>query len=56
MTQLDAAVFAVAHRDYTQFSIGHIQSCLNPGGAVFDVKAIFNQADFAAAGIAYWRL
>ncbi|MEY4590374.1 MAG: hypothetical protein RL497_2450 [Pseudomonadota bacterium] len=56
MTALDAAVFTVAHSEYAQFTTAYVQACLNPGGAVFDVKAMFNPADFAAAGIPYWRL
>lgn len=56
MQNLDAAVFAVAHSEYSALSAAAVKASLNPGGAVFDVKAMFNPADFAAAGVAYWRL
>ena len=56
MVRLDAAVFAVAHSEYAALSAEAIRAKLNPGGAVFDVKAMYNPADFAAVGVAYWRL
>ena len=56
MQNLDAAVFAVAHSEYSALSAAAVKASLNPGGAVFDVKAMFNPADFAAVGVPYWRL
>ncbi len=56
MQNLDAAVFAVSHTQYAQLSAAEVQALLKPEGAVFDVKAMFQPADFAALGVPYWRL
>jgi UDP-N-acetyl-D-glucosamine/UDP-N-acetyl-D-galactosamine dehydrogenase len=56
MTHLDAAVFTVAHSTYAGWNASDVQQRLHAGAAVFDVKGLFNPAEFASAGIAYWRL
>ncbi|MES2159781.1 MAG: nucleotide sugar dehydrogenase [Pseudomonadota bacterium] len=51
-----AAVLAVAHSHYAQWGVADFQKALCARPVVIDVKGICNQAEFAAAGVALWRL
>lgn len=55
MAEADAIILAVAHAVYRDMGAERIVSKLRPGGAVADVKSIFNSSSFPQAG-AYWRL
>ncbi len=52
----DAMVLAVAHREYRERPLDELRAKLRPHGALIDVKAAFDRAAVAAAGIDLWRL
>lgn len=54
---MDAVVFAVAHKEFRSFAPADLDVFFAPGGRVLiDVKGIFNRRDCEAAGYIYWRL
>ena len=56
LPRADAIVAAVAHRSYQALSPEEVQRKLVKGGCFVDVKAGFDQAALAAAGLRVWRL
>ncbi|MET3130524.1 UDP-N-acetyl-D-galactosamine dehydrogenase [Oxalobacteraceae bacterium GrIS 1.11] len=51
-----AAVIAVAHREYASWSAHQFQSVLTERAVVIDVKGICPVAEFESAGLHLWRL
>jgi len=56
LTDLDAVIFAVAHKEYRNLSLETLQQWLKPEGALFDIKGIFDRALFTSENMTYWRL
>ncbi len=56
LPRADAIVAAVSHHQLCALSVEHFQAKLVDGGCFIDVKACFDAAALAAAGIAVWRL
>lgn len=56
LTDLDAIVLAVAHREYVNMDRNEIKEKLGRRGLLLDVKEIFDASDFADTGITLWRL
>jgi len=56
--QVDAVVYAVAHKQFKQLSVADIaQLCSHGEGGVFiDVKNALQRTDVEAAGMSYWSL
>ncbi len=55
ITDLDALVLAVPHREYLTMSTSSLLSRVRDGGAVIDVKSVLSPADMRA-GLDYWSL
>lgn len=55
LSNLDAALFAVNHQSYVEMPMEFLISCIRPGGALMDVKSMFNP-DAIPATIHYWSL
>ena len=54
---MDAVIFAVAHRDFAEMSIKEVGAFFGDGRRVLiDVKGIFSRSEYEAAGYLYWRL
>ena len=54
---LDAAIFAVAHEEFTDFKMDYMNSLYGEGQKILlDLKGIYNRKEFEAAGYRYWRL
>ena len=54
---LDAAIFAVAHEEFTNFKMDYMNSLYGEGQKILlDLKGIYNRKEFEAAGYRYWRL
>jgi UDP-N-acetyl-D-galactosamine dehydrogenase len=56
LPQADAIVVAVAHRAVLARPMADWVAKLKPGGCFVDVKARFDAAALAAAGLHVWRL
>jgi len=56
LPRADAIVAAVAHREYGALAIEDLLRRVVKGGAFIDVKAAFDPAALAAAGLRVWRL
>lgn len=57
ITDMDAVVVAVAHRDFEQYTMEEINKMYNDGTKVLiDVKGIYDRAKYEEAGYCYWRL
>ncbi len=56
MTQLDAMVLAVSHRQFVGQPLGELLSRVKPGGVVVDVKSALNPDAVKALGFHYWCL
>lgn len=54
---MDAVIFAVAHREFAEMSIKEVGVFFGDGRRVLiDVKGIFSRSEYEAAGYLYWRL
>ena len=56
LPRADAIVAAVAHKSYQELSVEEISRKLIKGGCFVDVKAGFDEAALAKAGVRVWRL
>ena len=56
LPRADAVVAAVAHREFAALSIEELSRKVVKGGAFIDVKAAYDPAALAAAGLRVWRL
>jgi len=56
LPRADAIVAAVAHREFANLSIEDLGRKLVKGGALIDVKALYDQSAVEAAGFKLWRL
>ena len=55
MTQLDALVLAVSHKQYLDLPIDQLTGMLRKGGLLLDVKSALDPAR-VGAGVRYWSL
>lgn len=54
---MDAVILAVAHKEFTSFSISEIDKLYGSGDKVLlDLKGILNRKEYENAGYNYWRL
>ena len=53
---IDAAIVAVAHNNYKEFTKDHCQKMFNGNGVFIDVKSIFEKDYFTETNITHWRL
>ena len=54
---MDAVIFAVAHREFAEMCIKEVGTFFDGGRRVLiDVKGIFSRSEYEAAGYLYWRL
>ena len=54
---MDAVILAVAHTDYTSFSMDKINTFFGKGKKVLlDIKGLLDRKEYEAAGYSYWRL
>ncbi len=54
---MDAVILAVAHDEFTKFTMGKIDAMFGQGKKVLlDIKGIFNRKEYENAGYCYWRL
>jgi UDP-N-acetyl-D-galactosamine dehydrogenase len=51
-----ALIFAVAHDEYKQITMGQIKKMMGVNPVLIDVKHLFNPSGVKAAGIRFWRL
>ena len=56
LPRADALIAAVAHRQFLELGAEDLQRKVVKGGCFVDVKAQFDQAALAAAGLKVWRL
>lgn len=56
LPRADAVVGAVSHKEFLKLSIEDMSRKLVKGGALIDVKAVFDQKSFEQAGYKVWRL
>jgi len=56
LPKADAIVVAVAHNEYRKISKETLIDLLTPGGALIDVKTVFDLQPFRTAGYHVWRL
>jgi UDP-N-acetyl-D-galactosamine dehydrogenase len=56
LSQIDALVLAVAHREFLDQPLSGLLASLAPGGLVIDVKSALDKAKVEALGFGYWRL
>ena len=53
---IDAAIVAVAHNNYKEFTKDHCQKMFNGKGVLIDVKSIYEKDYFVDSNINHWRL
>lgn len=54
---MDAVILAVAHTEFSRFSIDKMNELFGPGIKVLlDLKGLFNRKEYETAGYKYWRL
>jgi UDP-N-acetyl-D-galactosamine dehydrogenase len=56
LPRADAVVAAVSHKEFLKFSIEDMSRKLVKGGALIDVKAVFDKKSFEQSGYKVWRL
>lgn len=56
LPRADAVVAAVSHREFAKLSIDDLGRKLVKGGALIDVKAMYDQNEIVGAGYKLWRL
>lgn len=52
----DAAIVAVAHKQFKEVTPQQHKAHMKDGGLLFDIKRIYNKEDIEAAGLQYWSL
>jgi UDP-N-acetyl-D-galactosamine dehydrogenase len=55
VTDMDAIVLAVNHRQLIEHGASWLEKCLTPGGVIIDVKSVYSSADFSPS-THYWSL
>ena len=55
LTNLDALIVAVAHKEYRQIPVEQLLRLLKPGGALIDVKSAFSRNQIPS-DVPYWSL
>lgn len=54
---MDAVILAVAHKEFSDISMGQIDNLFGEGKKVLlDIKGILNRKEYEEAGYRYWRL
>ena len=54
---MDAVILAVAHKEFTDFSMADIDAFYGPGRKVLlDLKGLLDRKEYETAGYSYWRL
>lgn len=54
---MDAVILAVAHKEFSSFSVDEMNSFFGSGKKVLlDIKGILNRKEYEEAGYKYWRL
>ena len=54
---MDAVVLAVAHKEFTSFTVADLDAMFGAGQKVLlDIKGLLNRTEFEKAGYNYWRL
>ena len=54
---MDAVILAVAHKEFTDFSMADIDAFYGPGRKVLlDLKCLLDRKEYETAGYSYWRL
>ena len=57
MTNLDALILAVSHKQYLEVPIAQLVGRIRPGGVLVDVKSALNPSTLpSGTGVAYWCL
>ncbi len=56
LSDLDAIVLCVSHKQYKSLSVDDYKKMLKPNAVLMDVKATLNAEEFKARGINLWRL
>ncbi len=56
LTDLDAIILCVSHKEYKALTIEEYKTMLNPGAVLMDVKSSVDETSFKQAGINLWRL
>lgn len=57
IVNMDAVVLAVAHDEFTHFSISDIDKFFGQGQKILlDIKGLLNREEYEKAGYTYWRL
>ena len=57
MKDMDAVILAVAHKEFTNYTVSDMDKYFGEGKKVLlDVKGIFSKEEYEAAGYDYWRL
>ena len=52
----DAAIVAVGHETYANFTLDNWHRMLTEDGVLIDVKSLYDKDTFPGAGIKHWRL
>ena len=54
---MDAVILAVAHQEFSAFTIAQVDSMFGKGQKVLlDIKGVLDRKEYEAAGYSYWRL
>lgn len=57
VSSMDAVVLAVAHDEFSKFTMSEVDSFFGEGQKVLlDIKGLLNRAEYEKAGYIYWRL
>jgi UDP-N-acetyl-D-galactosamine dehydrogenase len=56
LTDCDASILAVKHRQYQELTVSSFSEIVKPGSVIVDVKSVLDQSVFQEAGYQYWRL
>ena len=57
LVNLDAVVFAVAHKEFLTYSFNDIDAMYREGERVLvDINGLFSREDFEKRGYVYWRM
>ena len=55
--KMDAVVLAVAHTEFSAFTVEQMDKLFNRGKKVLlDLKGLLNRKEYERAGYSYWRL
>ncbi|MBV9576529.1 MAG: nucleotide sugar dehydrogenase, partial [Gammaproteobacteria bacterium] len=56
LTDLDAIIFIVAHREFVNMDKGQFKKCLKKNGLIMDIKGLCDPSEFTDSEITLWRL